>query len=156
METKSLIIDIILFLIIALPLAFLVIYTVSGEKRIKRKIINLCKANNITLGNFDIHGNVILGIDSSNSKLILSNRKKIDEAFQIIEFNSLKECRVKTVKLTPKTIDWVGLELLGIDSVKNIPFYEEQDEDNPSTDPQICMQQAIKWEKIIKPLLKAS
>jgi hypothetical protein len=156
MEIKSLIIDIILFAAIAMPLAFLVIYTLNGEKRIKRRINTLCKANNIALANFDVHGNVILGIDTSNSKLILSNRKQIENEFQIIELSSLKECRVKTVKLTPKTTDWVGLELLGANTKKDIAFYEEQDDDNPATDPQVCMQQAIRWEKLIKPHLKAS
>jgi hypothetical protein len=156
METKSLLIDIILFSIIAVPLAVLVIYTINGEKRIKRKINSLCKVKNITLGNFDIHGNVILGLDSTNTKLIISNRKKLDEEFQVIDLSSLKECRVKTIKLTPKTTDWVGLELVNSNSKLDIAFYEEQDEDNPATDPQICMQHAIKWEKLIKPLLKAA
>lgn len=156
METKSLIIDIILFLIIAVPLAVLVIYTINGDKRIKRKVNTLCKANNIALGSFDIHGNVVLGLDTTATKLILSNRKQIDTEFQIIELSSLKDCRVKTIKLTPKTTDWVGLELLGANTKKDIAFYEEKDEDNPATDPQVCMQQAIRWEKLIKPHLKAS
>ena len=88
--------------------------------------------------------------------MIVSNRKKIDEEFQVIDLSSLKECRVKTIKLSPKTTDWVGLELLSASSKQDIAFYEEKDEDNPATDSQICMQQAIKWEKLIKPLLKAS
>ncbi|PKA82861.1 hypothetical protein ATE92_1001 [Ulvibacter sp. MAR_2010_11] len=156
MEKSSIIINSIMFLVIAIPLAFLVIYTTQGEKRVKKKVIKLCRASGVNLSVFDITGNVVLGLDSVSKKLVVSNRKQLENDFQIIDLPTLKDCRVKTVKLTSKTTDWVGLELVGTDYNKEVAFYAEDDEDNPSTDSQICIQQALKWEKIIKPLLKAS
>ncbi|MAP53578.1 hypothetical protein [Altibacter sp.] len=156
METSSVIIDIILLSIIIVPLAFLVVYTTRGEKKAKRKLQQLCKANGITLSTFEINGDTLLGLDPEGKKLILSHRKDIEKEFQVIDLQELRECRLKTVKLSKHTLDWVGLELLSATTKKDIPFYLEEDEESPATDSLVCLQRATKWEKMIKPLLKAS
>ena len=156
MEINSLITDIILILSIIVPIAYLVIYTTGRDKKAKREVTKLCNANKLTLDNFEIHGDLILGIDSIKKKLIQSSRKQIGKDFQIIDLPSIKECRVKTIKHSQKTIDWVGLELTGSDAIKDIAFYLEDDENSPGKDPQMCLQQAKNWEQLIIPLLKAS
>jgi hypothetical protein len=156
MEINSLITDIILIASIIVPIAYLVIYTTGLDKKVKREVTKLCIANNLTLDNFEINGDLILGIDSVKKKLIQSSRKQIEKDFQIIDLPSIKECRVKTIKHSRNTIDWIGLELIGSDAKKDIAFYMEDDENNPGKDPQMSLQQARNWEKFIIPLLKAS
>jgi hypothetical protein len=156
MEINSLITDIILILSIIIPLAYLVIYTTGLDKKVKREVIKLCIANNLTLDNFEINGDLILGLDSVKKKLIQSSRKQIEKDFQIIDLPSIKECRVKTIKHSRKTIDWIGLELISSDAKKDIAFYMEDDENSPGKDPQMSLQKAKNWEKFIIPLLIAS
>lgn len=156
METSSIIINIALFSIVIVPIIILVIYTTSGEKKIKKKFSALCSTQGVVLTDFDAHGNAILGIDIPRHTLAISNRKSLEIDFQLIDISSLTDCRVKTIKHSKSTYDWVGLELINKDTKKEIPFYDEMDEDNPATDSQISLQQAIKWEKLIKPLLRAS
>lgn len=156
MEINSLITDIVLASFIIVPIAYLVIHTTGRDRKAKKEVTKLCTANNLTLNIFEINGDLILGIDSVNRKLIQSNRKQIEKDFQIIDLPSIKECRVKTIKLSKKTIDWVGLELISSNAIKDIQFYREDDESSPGLDPQVCSQQAKNWEKLINPLLKAS
>ncbi|MCW8980740.1 MULTISPECIES: hypothetical protein [Altibacter] len=156
METSSVIIDIILLSIIIVPLAFLVIYTTRGENKAKMRLERLCKEKGIKLSAFEINGDTLLGLDTEGKKLITSHRKDIEKEFQVIDLQELKECRLKTIKLSKHTLDWVGLELLSATIKKDIPFYLEEDEESPSTDSLVCLQRATKWEKMIKPLLKAS
>ena len=156
MNTKIVFVDIIMFMVILIPITLLVIYTIGGDKKVKRNIIKLCKKNGINLNHFEINGDLILGIDAANKKLVCSERKNVETNFQVIDLNSLDDCKVKVLKLSKRTTDWVGLELVSSNVKKEIPFYIENDDDSPATDPKIREQQAIKWAKMIKPHLKVS
>ena len=95
-------------------------------------------------------------METNNRKLVCSERKNLESNFEVIDLNTISNCRVKIIKLSKHTMDWVGLELAGSSTTKEIPFYIENDDDSPASDPKIREQQAIKWEKLIKPYLKVS
>ncbi len=156
MNTNIVLVDVILFLVILIPIAFLVIYTVSNDKRVKRNITKMSKKNGVDLNFVEIKGDLVLGIDTNNRKLVCSERKNLESNFEVIDLNTISNCRVKIIKLSKHTMDWVGLELAGSSTTKEIPFYIENDDDSPASDPKIREQQAIKWEKLIKPYLKVS
>lgn len=156
MNTNIVLVDVILFLVILIPIAFLVIYTVSNDKRVKRNITKMSKKNGVDLNFVEINGDLVLGMDTNNRKLVCSERKNLESNFEVIDLNTISNCRVKIIKLSKHTMDWVGLELAGSSTTKEIPFYIENDDDSPASDPKIREQQAIKWEKLIKPYLKVS
>ncbi|RMA65917.1 hypothetical protein [Ulvibacter antarcticus] len=156
MKTSSLWVDIVLILLVAAPIVYLILMTTGKEKKAKKEVTKICKKNGLTVSNFDITGNLILGMDEGHKKLIMSHRKNIERDFKVIDLQSLKECRVKTIKLSKNTTDWVGLELLKPDSKLDISFYDESNDDGPYIDPLACIKKAEQWEKLIKPLLKAS
>ena len=156
MDTGSLIVDIVIILVIAIPLAYLVIYSFNRERKVKKSVAKLCSQKGINLGIFEINGNLVLGIDDQQKKLILTHRKDTNNAFQIIDLPQLTDCQVKTVKHSKITLDWVGLELVGTQQKQDIAFYVEEDDEDPGTSAEICLQAARKWEKLIRPLLKAS
>lgn len=156
MNTKIVLLDVIIFLVILIPIAFLIIYTMGSDKKVKRNINKLCNQQGIHLDHIEINGDLVLGLDNTNKKLVCSERKNTEDNFQVFDLKSLSDCKVKVLKLANKTTDWVGLELVSAEDKKEIPFYIENDDDGPASDPKIREQQAIKWERLIKPHLKVS
>jgi hypothetical protein len=157
METSSIIIGITTALLFLGPIAYVIIQSASKEKRIKKTLEKLCATNEITLSSFEVLGNTVIGIDELHKKLIISNTKDLINKFEIVDLKNLKHCHAKTIVLKNKTIDVVELELIGDNFVKDIVFYKEDEEDNPITDSQICLNHAQKWEKTIqKQLLKVA
>lgn len=156
MEKNALLLDAIILLVIIAPIAVLIIYAFSQDKRVKRQIDRLCKTNEITLNEFEINGDVVIGLDANHKKMIVSNRKDVVKNFQVIDLDQVNQCKTKVVNLNKKTIDWVGLELLSKNGIKDIMFYSETDEDGPSTDPQACLHKAHQWEDKVRPLVRAS
>ena len=156
MEKGAIILDIIILLLIAIPVAYLVIYSFNRERKVKNCVTKLCSQQGIKLNNFEITGNLVLGIDDQHKKLILTHRKNTENAFQVIDLPQLTDCHVKTVKHSKNSLDWVGLELVSAQQKQDIAFYIEEDDEDPGTNAEICLQTARKWEKLIQPFVKAS
>ena len=128
MKSSTFIISAILVAAIFLPIIYLVIQTSGKEKKIRKSIQKLCELNKLTLSELDINGDLILGIDQTNKKLVCTHRKQISEKFEIIDLNLQSDCKIKTLRT----------------------------HDAPVVDPHKCLKAAEKWQNIIKPLLKAS
>ncbi|MEZ4778180.1 MAG: hypothetical protein R2786_02215 [Flavobacteriaceae bacterium] len=156
MKANTLFISAILLAATLLPLIYLVTQTSRKEKKVRKTVQKLCDANKITLHELELHGDLILGIDPSQKKLICSSRKHISEKFEIIDLTQQNDCKVKTLKTQGKYLEWVSLELANTTSKKDIIFYQENEEDGPITDPNKSLKDAEKWQSIIRPLLKAS
>ena len=156
MKTSTILISAILFALIFIPLFYLVSIGSRQEKKVRKAIQKLCDQNKINLTELELSGDLILGIDSTQKKLIYSSRKNISESFEIIDLTLHNECKLKTLKTKGKYIEWVCLELATTHSKKDIIFYQENEEDAPVTDPNKCLKDAEKWQKLILPLLKAS
>ena len=156
MKANTLFISAILLAATLFPLIYLVTQTSRKEKKVRKAIQKLCDANKITLSELELHGDLILGIDPTQKKLICSSRKRISEKFEIIDLTKQNDCKVKTLKTQGKYLEWVSLELVNATSKKDIVFYEENEEDSPIIDPGKSLKDAEKWQNLIRPLLKAS
>lgn len=156
MDTSTLIISAILLVATFLPIIFLITQTSRKEKKIRKSIQKLCDLNKITLSELDLNGNLILGIDQTQKKLVCSSRNELSEKFEIIDLSNQIECKIKTLRTQGKHLEWVGLELVNTTSKKDIVFYQEDEDDAPIVDPHKCLKEAEKWQNIIKPFLKAS
>lgn len=138
------------------PIVYLVITTSRKEKKVKNAILKLAKANLLILKHLDLNGDLIVGLDATQKKLIYSSRKKISENFEIIDLNEQTSCVIKTQRTPKKYLEYVGIQLISPKTQKEIVFYAENEDDSPTTDPQMCLKEAEKWQLLIKPLLKAS
>ncbi|GHC44896.1 hypothetical protein [Ulvibacter litoralis] len=156
MEKSSIITDIVLTLLVVVPIAYLILHISGRDKKVQKTITNLATSNGLNLSNFEISGNLVLGIDDTHKKLIYSNRKRLEDDFKVVDLAELNECRIKTTHLTKTTLGWVGLELVGKNSKQEIVFYEEENEEGPHIESGACLQLARKWEKLITPLTKAA
>jgi hypothetical protein len=156
MKTSTIIISAVLLAATFLPLIYLVTQTSRKENKIRKAIQKLCELNKITLSELEINGDLILGIDQTQKKLVCTSRKQLSEKFEIIDLNLQSDCKIKTLRTHGKHLEWVGLELANNTSKKEIVFYHEDEDDAPIVDPHKCLKEAEKWQNMIKPLLKAS
>ena len=156
MEFNATFVGVIIILLIFVPI-ILMVWSASGkEKKAKKSLIQISKNKSIDLKEVDVIGNVIIGLDNKSKKLVYSSLKNVNNNVKIIDVNELKNCRVKTVHQTGHSLEWVGLELTGINNKYEIPFYDDAEEEGGSKDPLIYLQDAKRWESHLLPLLKAS
>lgn len=155
MDTSSILLGIALFLVFFGPILYIVVKGGNSEKKIKKIISSLCEEKGISVKNIEIIGNTILAMDATSGHLVFSNIENPKAHLQFILLQSLKDCRLKTIRPNKKRIDMIGLELVGEEFVKEVVLYREEEE-STITDSQACLQTAMTWEKEIRKQLKAS
>lgn len=155
MDIQSILLGIFLFLIFMLPILYVIISNSNSEKKRLKTIQALCQAQHISIKSPDVIGNTIIGMDDDFKNLIVADRLKINETFQIIPLKELKSCSVKTIRVKNKTLDTVELDLIGNNFVREIVFYKEEDDLNMA-DGEACLNEASRWEKTIKNKLQLS
>lgn len=153
MDIQSMLLAIFLLLVFMIPILYVIISNLASEKRKLKTINKHCKEHNINVKSLDIIGNVIIGMDDEFKNLVVSNRLKINESFQIIPLSELKSCSLKTIRVKNKALDTVELDLIGKDFTKEIFFYKEEDE-SIVADGEACLNDASQWEKTIKTKLQ--
>ncbi|AFL80812.1 hypothetical protein Aeqsu_1319 [Aequorivita sublithincola DSM 14238] len=156
MELSAPIIGLIILLLIAVPVAYMIINASGTDKKVRKSVSQLSQSNGINLKTIDIIGNCVIGVDEASKKLIYTSKKNPSGDFKVINMEDVKDCRAKSIKQSDKTLDWVGLEIVERTGKFEIPFYNEHDEDELSTDAFVCLQDAKRWESTLRPLLKAS
>lgn len=156
MEFSSSLVGIIITLLMLVPVIFLIMSATGKNKKVTKSVKQLSQSNGINLKTIDVIGNCVIGVDEVSKKLVYTSKKNPSADFKIVNMEDVKDCRAKTIKQTEKTLDWVGLELVEKTGKHEIPFYNEHDEDELSQDPFVCLQDAKRWESILRPLLKAS
>jgi len=156
MELGSSLIGLIIFLLIALPVGYMIVSASGANKKVKKSVIQLSQSNGIQLKNMDIIGNLVIGVDEVSKKLVYTSKKNPSADFKIVNMEDVKDCRAKSIKQNDKTLDWVGLEIVDNTGKKEITFYNEYDDEELSKDPYVCLQDAKRWETTLRPLLKAS
>lgn len=156
MEFSATLVGIIITLLMLVPVAFLIMSTSGKDKKVKKSVMQISQTNGINLKTVDVIGNCVIGVDEVSKKLVYTSKTNPSADFKIINMEDVKDCRVKSIKQTDKTLDWVGLELVEKAGKREISFYNEHDENELSTDAFVCLQDAKRWEGTLRPLLKAS
>lgn len=156
MELSASLIGVIILILIAGPMAFIIINTSGADKKVKKSVIQLSQNNGIQLKNLDVLGNLVIGVDAISKKLVYTTKKNPSGDFKIVNMEDVKDCRAKSIKQSEKTLDWVGLEIVDNTGKKEITFYNEHDDEELSKDPFVSLQDAKRWETTLRPLLRAS
>ena len=156
MEFSATLVGIIVTLLMLVPVVFLIMSTSGKDKKVKKSVSQLSQSKGINLKTIDIIGNCVIGVDEVSKKLVYTSKRNPSADFKIVNMEDVKDCRAKTIKQNDKTLDWVGLELVEKTGRREIAFYNEHDENELSKDGFVCLQDAKRWENLIRPLLKAS
>lgn len=157
MKLDSTLIGVIILLIIFVPVIYMIVSASSINKKTIKSVNNLASTKGINLKNIDVIGNLVIGMDEGTKKLVYTSKRNPENDFKIVNLEEVKDCRAKSVKVSDKTLQWVGLELIEKQGKKEIQFYCETDESGLTKDPYVCLQDAKRWENELRPLLlKAS
>ncbi|SRX52805.1 hypothetical protein [Aequorivita sp. CIP111184] len=156
MEFSSTLVGIIITVVMLVPVIFLIMNSSGTDSKVKKSVTKLSQSNGINLKTIDVIGNCVIGIDEVSKKLVYTSKRNPSADLKIVNMEDVKDCRVKSIKQTDKTLDWVGIELVEKTGRRQIPFYNEHDENELSNDPFVCLQDAKRWENTLRPLLKAS
>lgn len=153
MEFNSTIVGFIILLVIFGPVGYLIVKSSGKDGKAKKKLLKLAQDQGANLKDIEIIGNLVIGIDDTNKKLVFSKKTNLLNDFKVIDIHSLSGCRTKTIHSQNKNLDWVGLELTNHVQKHEIEFYDEQDESCPGLDPFATEQDAKRWEKLISALM---
>lgn len=156
MEISASLIGVIMLLLIAVPVGYMILSAGGVNKKVKKSVVQLSNSNGIQLKNIDVIGNLVIGVDEMSRKLVYTSKKNPSGDFKIISMENVKDCRAKSIKQTDIIMDWVGLEFVENNGKTEITFYNENADDELSKDPFVCLQDAKRWENMLRPLLKAS
>jgi hypothetical protein len=156
MEFNATLVGAIIVVVIFVPIVYLIINASGKDSKVRKTVSQLSQNNGINLKNIDVIGNCVIGVDEVSKKLIYTSKRNPSADFKIINLEDVKDCRAKTIKQNDKTLDWVGLEFVEKTNRREITFYNEHDENELSKDGFVCLQDAKRWEEVLRPLLKAS
>lgn len=156
MELNTTLIGVIILLLIFVPVGYLIFNTTGQDKKARKIVSQLSQTKGIQVKNIEVIGNCVIAVDEASKKLVYTSKTNPNADFKIVDMSVIKEIRAKSIKQNDKTFDWVGLELVEKTGRFEIPFYLENDEDGFTRDPFVCLQDAKRWEGVLKPLMKAS
>lgn len=156
MEFNSTLVGVIVLLLILIPVGYLIVISSGKNKKLKKSLMDLSKTKGINLKDIDVIGNLLIGLDDVSKNLVYTSKLNLANDFKVVNLQEVKDCRAKSIKQGDKTLDWVGLEVVGKSGKLEIPFYMEIDETGLSKDPFVCLQDAKRWENTLRPLLRAS
>ncbi len=157
MQLDSTLIGVIILLVIFVPVIYMLVSASGKDKKLMKSLTQLSEVKGINLKNIDVIGNLVIGIDEGTKKLVYSSKRNLANDIKIVSLENVKDCRAKSVKISDKTLQWVGLEIIEKQGKQEIQFYCETDESGLTKDPYVCLQDAKRWESTVKPLLlKAS
>lgn len=156
MEFSSTLVGIIITVVMLVPVVFLIMSATGNDKKVIKSVKQLSETNGITLKTIEVIGNCVIGVDEVSKKLVFTSKSNPSADFKIINMEDVKDCRAKIIKQTDKTLDWVGLEIMEKAGKREIPFYNEHNENEIAKDPFVCLQDAKRWESTLRPLLKVS
>lgn len=152
MDKTSLMIGTLLLIVFMFPILYIVLKQKSKEAKFRKELNRLAAENGIKLDKFETIGHLSLGLDSSSKKLVIIDPKtEVDH--EIIDLKNVSQVHLakKTLREASKErIIHLGLEIADLNSRKitEIIFYDEDDYE--STDAEIRLNEARKWDDILQ------
>jgi len=156
MDKISLIIGIALFAAFIFPIAYILIKQKSKETKNRSFLTNIASKNNLKLDKMETFGHVSLGLDSSQKKLVIleygdTQNSKIIDLTKVDQIKIAKKLETSfSGDIKKEKIVHLALEFAGKKQAKlaEITFYDEDDYD--STDAEIRLNEAGKWDDILQ------
>lgn len=162
MENSSAIMGIVLLALFVGPIVFMIVKHSRKEKKVKKRLNSLASENNMNLDQIEVTNSLILGLDSNSKKFLIIDSKDHSK-YDVIDLMKVGQSVVaKTghqTKIGNKNklaLTHIGLELLNSNSkekVKEVIFYDEDDNDSLDADIQLFI--ANKWDGLIRKNLSA-
>lgn len=157
MKLDSTLIGVIILLFIFVPVIYMIVSSSGKNKKVIKTISQLAQSTGIKLQDIEVIGNVVIGIDAAGRKLAYSTKRNVEDDFTVVDLADVKDFRSKSIKISDRSFQWVGLEVTEKQGKREIQFYCENDESGLTRDPQVCLQDSKRWENAVRPLLhKAS
>lgn len=153
MDKSSLMIGTLLFVVFMFPIIFALVKQKSKESKNKKALDKIASDNGLKLDRFETYGHLSLGLDSSAKKLIVIDPLVIEQP-EVIDLKNVSRINIsKTLQpgdRTKERIIHLGLEISDKTSEKTteIIFYDEDDYE--STDAEIRLIAARKWDEILQ------
>ena len=162
MENASAIMGIALLALFVGPIIFMIVNHSAKEKRTKKRLHSLAAENKMKLDQVEITNSLILGLDSDNKKFLVVDPNDHNK-YEVIDLKKVGQSFVaktghqqKVGNKNKLALTRIGLELLKNNSkekVKEIIFYDEDDNDSLDADTQLF--KATKWDDLIRKNLSA-
>jgi hypothetical protein len=162
MENASAIMGIALLALFVGPILLMIVNHSAKEKRTKKRLYSLAAENQMKLDQVEITNSLILGLDSNTKKFLVVDSKD-QTKYEVIDLKNVGQSFVaksgQQQKIGDKSklaLTRIGLELLKNNSkekMKEIVFYDEDDNDSMDADTQLF--QATKWDNLIRKNLTA-
>jgi hypothetical protein len=162
MENSSAIMGIALLALFVGPIIYMIVRHSSKEKIVEKRLHSLATENNMKLDQIEITNSLLLGLDSNTKKFLIIDPSDHTK-YEVIDLKNVGQSVVaksghqqKIGNKNKLALTHIGLELLKNNSkekVKEVIFYDEDDNDSLDADAQLFM--ANKWDKLIKSNLSA-
>ena len=162
MENASAIIGIALLALFVGPILFMIVNHSAKEKRTKKRLYSLAAENQMKLDQVEITNSLILGLDSNTKKFLVVDSKD-QTKYEVIDLKNVGQSVIaksghqqKIGDKSKLALTRIGLELLKNNSkekMKEIVFYDEDDNDSMDADTQLF--KATKWDNLIRKSLPA-
>lgn len=149
MEINSIAIGIVVLLLFTVPILYLIINSSQTDKKRKKQFNKLCAENGVSVTNYEVIGSAIIALDATLKKVMYTTLNDLENRFQVVDLQLVKNCNVKTVQPKKKHLELVELELSGAKFHNDIIVYQEDDE-TLIADPEMCLHEVQKWEQLIK------
>lgn len=157
MDTASILIGIALILLFAGPILLMIYYQSNKNNKHITRLKTLGLQHNLNLDQVEHTNSLLLGMDVKAKKIIIAEPKN-DMQFEIVDLTMINSCII-TKTLLPAVngnksggaISHISLDLIKNKSremVKQITFYDEDDDTSYDAATQLCM--AGKWETLIR------
>lgn len=160
MDLEVTIIGVFLMLLFLLPIIIVSRNSKSDEKKTVKALYALAANTNCSISQFEILRQIIMGIDTKNSKVFFIRKTSNSLQEQVINLSDIKECKVvsfskskKTKGLNNNTVDSVELSFIGLNSKKQNFIFDiyNADKDRYMTGDEIKF--AEKWKNSINKIL---
>ncbi|MDD3875795.1 MAG: hypothetical protein PHT69_04185 [Bacteroidales bacterium] len=160
MNVESIYIGIILLVLCIVP--FVIVNYIKGQnkKRILKSLKNIARQHNCQIGQHELFGNFIIGLDENKNAVLFYKMTKNNTVEQHIELEKIQSCKVINTNKTNKSktghsqvFEKYELSFIPIDKSKaeiTLEFYDEEESLQPSGEVQIME----KWSNLINNRLK--
>lgn len=155
MDIKVTLVGVIILLVVFLPIIYMIVIASGNTKKAKKQFIEISKSKGATPAVVEVLGNTILGLDNTSKTVMYADKKNIGNSYCNVDLSTLKNVLATTQRNNDKSLLYVGLELVGTSEKFEIPFYNDDSDEDLSRDAEVCYQDAKRWENTLRPLLES-
>lgn len=153
MDKYSILIGTLLFALFMFPIFYVIYIQKSKEASIRKTLNRAARENQLNLDKFETFGHLSLALDSNAKKLLVFDSKESSEP-KLIDLRKVSNIQLSKIlhpgRSKKERIIHLGLQIadIGNSSITEIIFYDEDDYE--STDADIRLNNALKWDELIK------